>query len=227
MKQWVLVVAAAAAACQTVPPADQGASGAPSAAKQERAAAVPKRGAQAPRKIPVRAPDASAAVGVKIPAFTAEAIDLRGDTPATRPFDSHATDQVTVYAIFGTTCPTTQMYVDRMRAIEAEYAAKGVDFVYIYPNKTDPADVKRTYHKAKGFAGALIDDQGAKIAVSTLAGRKTSEVLVVDKAQVIRYRGSIDDNKIEAHAKRRHLAIALDEILADKAVTTPQTSVFA
>ncbi len=173
------------------------------------------------------APAGGTKVGDTIPAFTAEALDVTGDTPAGKPFDSRRTDAVTVYAVLGARCPTTQAYVDRLREIETAYAAKGVDFVYIYPNRTDPSEVKRSYHKSQRFGGPLIDDQGAKIAVNTLAARRTAEMLVVDKDRIIRYRGAIDDNKDASRATRRHLAIALDEILAGQAVTTPTTDVFA
>jgi peroxiredoxin len=172
-------------------------------------------------------PPTGTQVGETIPAFTAQTIDVTGASEQLRTLDSQKTNRVTVYAMLGTSCPTTQMYLDRLRELEASYRKRGVDFVYVYPNRNDAAERKRAYHKEQRLAGPLIDDEGAKIAVSTLRAQKTAEMLVVDKRRVIRYRGAIDDNKIAEQVTRRHLALALDEILAGKDVTTPVSTVYA
>jgi hypothetical protein len=166
-------------------------------------------------------------IGDTIPEFTAETIDLTGQSEVRAPFDSHKIKAITVYAFLGTHCPTTQMYLDRLREVETTYRQKGVDFVYIYPNRTDPSDLKRTYHREQHFAGPMIDDVGAKIAIATLRAQRTAEILVTDAGGVIRYRGAIDDNKEVAQVTRRHLAVALDEMLAGKPVSQAKTNVFA
>jgi len=160
------------------------------------------------------ADETGTAIGERIPRFTS------GD------FDSHATERPTAYLFLGNGCPATRAYADRIRALDGAYAGK-VDFVYLYPNKTDKAADKRAHHKALGVKGLFIDDEQARIAKLVGAAR-TTEVLVVDKHGTIVYRGAIDDSKdAPAKVRRRHVAVALDEILAGKKVTTPKTDVFA
>jgi len=172
------------------------------------------------------APTVGTAVGDTIPQFTAQTVDLSGNTPETKSFDSHATKHVTAYLFVGTTCPATQAYVDRIRELQRTYGAKNVDFVFDYPNKTDSSDAKRAFHKEK-FAGPMIDDEGGKIA-KLLGAQKTSEVVIADKDGVILYRGAIDDSPHEpAKVGTRYVATALDEHLGGKKVAVASTPVFA
>jgi hypothetical protein len=139
--------------------------------------------------------------------------------------DSHKPARPTAYVFLGTTCPTTQKYVGRIAALEKAFGRK-IAFVYLYPNVTDTADAKKAHFAKLGLSGLFFDDQGAKIAQLVGAAR-TTEVIVVDKKARIVYRGAIDDDKDESKVKRRHLALALEELLAGKKIGTPKTEVHA
>ncbi len=156
-------------------------------------------------------------VGEKIPAFTAKI--ARGDKSAD--FDTTKNAKTTLYVLVGPTCPATAPYVDRLAALEAAYIPKGIDFVYVYPNKGpgESAADKAKYHKDKKFTAALLNDEGAAF-TKKLAAMKTGEALIVDKDGKVVYRGGIDDNRDNAaKVKSKHIAQALDEILAGKAVS--------
>src|SRR5574341_2610933 len=78
-----------------------------------------------------------APIGERVPQFAAQLIDVSGEQPKPADFDSHKTQRPTVYIFVGTTCPATAAYVERLRALEKTYGEKGVDFIYLYPNRDD------------------------------------------------------------------------------------------
>jgi thiol-disulfide isomerase/thioredoxin len=162
----------------------------------------------------------------RIPPFTAEAIDFTGPQTKKVPFDSHANDHVTVYFVAGTTCSATKAYAERLQHLEREYRAKGVDFVYVYPNRDDTVEEKLAFHKQKQLGGRLVDDQGGRIA-RLLGAQRTSEVFVADKQGEVVFHGAVDDSRDPKSTGRAYLAPALDETLAGKPVSTPFSKVFA
>jgi thiol-disulfide isomerase/thioredoxin len=173
-------------------------------------------------------PPAANAVGIAetVPQFTTSLLKLEDGKTLEQPFDSHKTPRPTVYLFVGTTCPTTAAYVERLKQVESEYAAKGVDFVYVYPNRNDTRDAKLEFHGRQGLHGAVIDDQGGSIA-RAMNAKRTAEVFIVGKDGKVVYHGGIDDSKDPAGVQRRHLAVALDEYLAGKPVRVPTSQVFA
>ena len=161
-------------------------------------------------------------VGEKIPAFTGKVV--RGEKTAD--FDSLKTGKTTVYFIVGVTCPATEPYVPRLIELEKAYAPKDIDFVYLYPNKTESLADKQKFHKKMKLAGGFMDDEGAAVA-KKLAASKTGLVLITDKDGNVLYRGGIDDNLLEpAKVKSRFVVMALDEILAGKKVSKTEGPVF-
>jgi hypothetical protein len=179
--------------------------------------------------LPVRvsaALDAGTAVGARVPRFQAKVVDLSGTEAKTRDFDSHVQPKVTAYVFVGTTCPATGAYVDRMRELERTYRPNGVEFVYVYPNRTDSSDAKTEFHKTARLAGSMIDDQGGKVA-RALAAQRTSEVVLVGKDGRILYRGAIDDSREPGRVSARYVATALDEHLTGKPVAKTTTDVQA
>ena len=143
----------------------------------------------------------------------------RGDKTAD--FTTTKNEKPTVYVLVGVTCPATGPYAERLAALEAAYTEKGVDFVYVYCNQTETLDQKKKFHKEKKFTAALMNDEGAAF-TQKLGANKTGLTLIADKSGKVVYRGGIDDNKDSAaKVKSKHVANALDEILAGKAVSNP------
>jgi hypothetical protein len=155
-------------------------------------------------------------VGQKIPQFTAEATTL---------LDSHDNKVPTAYLIVGVTCGATSKYVKRLKELEDEFRAQGVEFVYLYPNQTETREEKHAFHKKVGSRSAMVDDEGAKISKS-LGFTNTAGALLVDKTGKVVYRGGIDDSADEAKVERRHLAEAIKETLAGKPVSVTTSKPF-
>jgi len=154
--------------------------------------------------------------GTKIPAFTATAVAS---------VDSRDVKVPTAYLVIGVNCGATPGYEKRFKAVEDEFRAKGVDFFWVFPNKTETLEAKQAWMKKVGLKGGMIDDVGAKITKS-LEVANTAHVILTDKEGTIVYRGGLDDSRDEAGVKRRHMAEAIQEVLAGKPVTTSTTRAF-
>jgi hypothetical protein len=63
-----------------------------------------------------------------------------------------------------TKCPYSNAYNDRMKKMADEYAARGVQFVGINSNVSEPADEVQKHGKEHGFAFPLMKDPGNKVA---------------------------------------------------------------
>jgi redoxin len=168
----------------------------------------------------------AAGIGTKVEPFTAQTITISGDAQTSAPFDSRKTGKVTAYVIVGTHCPTTAAYIERFKEIEKTYTPKGVDFVYVYPNREDTPEAKIAFHKEHRFGGRLIDDQGGRVA-KLLNAMHTSEFILVGKDGTILFRGALDDSKDPSGVKQHYAAVAIDEHLAGKPITTAASQVFA
>jgi len=165
-------------------------------------------------------------LGKPVPQFTAQLLDVSANPPKQTAFDSHKATAATAYIFVGTTCPATNAYIDRFKQIEQTYHAKGIDFIFIYPNSNDTSEAKLAFHKEKGFTGKMIDDQGAKLA-KLFQAQRTSELFVTDKKGIVVYHGAVDDSRDVNNVKQRYLASALDELLANKPITVAYSQVFA
>jgi peroxiredoxin len=158
----------------------------------------------------------AAKVGEKIPAFTATAVST---------VDSQSVTVPTAYMIIGVKCGATPGYEKRFRAVEDEFRAKGVDFFWVFPNKTESLEEKQAWMKKVGLKGGMIDDTGAKI-TKALECKQTAQAILTDADGKIAYRGGIDDSKSEDGVKRRHLAEAIKELQAGKAVSVTSAKAF-
>jgi peroxiredoxin len=131
----------------------------------------------------------------------------------------------TVVIFVSTACPISNSYNDRMKAVYNEYAAKGVHFVFVNANNNEPAAEVAEHAKAHGFPFMVYKD--ATGAVANLFGAQvTPETFVMDKDGVIRYHGYVDDSANEARVRNQGLRLALDAVLAGKAVPVAQTKAF-
>ena len=213
----LLVVSAAIAASSDAKPkvakpvAAATAAAADSAASAAGAAAAP-------------AADRSA-VGIRIRSFTLR--DQRGTQVS---LQKHAEGKIAVVAFVGTECPLVALYGPRLAELAAEYESKGVAFLGIDSNEQDTRAEVFAWTQKAGIEFPVIKDIGCKVA-DHFGAKRTPEVFVLDRDRVVRYRGRIDDQYgIQRGApykrnepQRRDLAVALDELLAEKPISVAQT----
>jgi peroxiredoxin len=131
----------------------------------------------------------------------------------------------TVFVFVSTACPISNSYNDRMKAVYNDYAAKGVHFVFVNANNTEtPAEVAE-HAKAHGFPFAVYKDTTGA-AANLFGAQVTPETFVMDKDGVMQYHGYVDDSANEARVHNQGLRMALDAVLAGKAVPMAQTKAF-
>ena len=182
----------------------------------------------APWHATAAAPDASCkqtALPDKVAPFTLK--DYRG-----QPFDlaKAAQDKIVVLAFLGTECPLAKLYAPRLSELAKEYEPRGVIFVGIDANRQDAATEIAAYARHHGVEFPILKDLNQVVA-DRVGATRTPEIIVLDKARAIRYRGRIDDqygllknaNFQRKEPTRRDLAVALDELLAGKPVSQPST----
>src|SRR5687768_2753638 len=94
-----------------------------------------------------------------------------------------------VIAFTSTSCPVTKRYAPTLAALEKEYAARGVKFIFVNPCDTDSNVTE--FIRAHRFAGPYVRDARKGISES-LGAHSTAEVFVLDAARTLVYRGAVD-----------------------------------
>ncbi len=149
--------------------------------------------------------------------------DFRG---ATHALDDYADKKLVVVVFLGTDCPLANRYATRLAELVKEFAPKGVAFLGIDANRHDSIAKIAQLAKDHKVSFPILKDVGNTVA-DQFAARRTPEVFVLDGKRIVRYRGRIDDQYGIGYTRpkptRRDLAIALEELLADKAVSRPET----
>lgn len=158
-------------------------------------------------------------VGSKVTDFTVT--DLAGK-PVTW---SALKGDTTVILFIATKCPISNGYNERMNSLYREYSAKGVTFVFINANATEPASEVQEHARQNGFGFKVYKDQGNATA-DLFNAQVTPEAFVVDSGGTIRYHGYIDDSLNAARVQKQGLRTALDAVLAGKIVENAQTKAF-
>jgi len=126
-------------------------------------------------------------------------------------------------------CPIANSYAPEIQSICGEYGGKGVACTLVYSDLSLDAAAVRKHHEEYRYPQTIraVRDTGHKLADATGA-TITPEAVVVGRAGKVLYRGRIDNFYAALGKKRRQatehdLRQALDETLAGKPVTHPQS----
>lgn len=123
-------------------------------------------------------------------------------------------------------CPVSRRYGHETARIEREYGERGVAFVFVNANGSESDSTMRADAALFGLRGPYVPDPETKVAAA-IGARSTTEVFVIDGGGVVRYRGGIDDQYgilfSRPEPTRRHLRLALDDVLAGRAVAREST----
>lgn len=145
-----------------------------------------------------------------------------------RTLDAFGERKAYVLAFVTEQCPIARRYLPKLDRLAAAWRPRGVEVVIV--DATPGADVRGMAAFALEHdlaAPIVLDRDGA--AVRALGVTRSPEVVVLDARRVLRYRGRIDDQVrlggARAEPTREDLAAALDEVLAGKPVTLPETPV--
>ena len=168
---------------------------------------------------------ASPQLGKKIDEFSLS--DFRGKSHALSDFKDA---RLVVVAFLGVECPLSKLYAPRLVELAKEYEGKGVAFIGVDPNRQDAVTEMGHYANEHGLTFPLLKDLNNKLADAVGAAR-VPQIFVLDKDRVVRYSGRIDDQYgfdigtgyAKTKVKTRDLANAIEELLAGKEVSQPQT----
>ena len=133
--------------------------------------------------------------------------------------------EVTLVMFISVQCPVSNAYNDRMTALYNTYASKGVKFVVLNANRTEPASAVQEHAQAHGFPFAVYKDDNNVVA-DEFGATVTPEAYVIDASGTLRYHGSIDDSQNVSRVTTQRLAGALDAVLAGKEPQKTETKAF-
>jgi peroxiredoxin len=127
-------------------------------------------------------------------------------------------------------CPTAKAYAGRMNALQADYAAQGVQLIainsndpHLYPEESYAAMAERAAED--GYLFPYVFDEGQRVA-RAWGPIRTFHVFLLDRERRVRYEGRFDDARLEDRVTTHDLRDALDEVLADREVSVPKTKPF-
>ncbi len=161
--------------------------------------------------------------GAAVAPFTLKDIHRRP-----RALDGFKDKKAFVVVFVGTECPLANLYVPTLVQLHKEYEGKGVQFLAINANLQDTFVRVAAHAQERDVPFPVLKDFDHQVA-DAFGAKRTPEAFLLDGNYVIRYHGRIDDQYgigyQRAEPTRRDLKEALDELLASKPITTPQTEV--
>ena len=166
---------------------------------------------------------AGAAVGVgdAAPAFTLT--DSAGNEVSLSDFKG----RVVVLEWLNPDCPFVQRHYEEgtMKRLESAYGDRGVVWLTVNSTNYMDAAANAEFAKAKKVDWPILIDQDGAVG-RAYGAATTPHMFIIDGSGTIVYAGAIDDDPRGSKPKDdrvNYVADALDEMLADSEVTTPQT----
>lgn len=162
-------------------------------------------------------------IGSPLPEFNLPAVDGKTYSPS-----DYGNKKIRIVIFSCNHCPYVQAYEERIMNIQKEYGNKGVQIVAISSNDAvkypeDSFEQMRLRSEEKKFNFPYLYDEHQSIA-KLFGATHTPEVFVFDEKRELAYHGKIDDNwQDESRVKSSYLKNALDEILAGKDISVPET----
>jgi peroxiredoxin/mono/diheme cytochrome c family protein len=140
-------------------------------------------------------------------------------------------EKATVVAFLGVDCPLARLYAPRLVELAEEFGPRGVAFIGVDSNLQDSITEIAAFARRYGVDFPLLRDESAKVA-DLLGVERNPEVVVLDETRTVRYVGRIDDQYgfqtgvgyARPAVQERFLADALEEVLAGRSVSLPQTA---
>jgi peroxiredoxin len=124
----------------------------------------------------------------------------------------------TVVVFISAECPCLQAHLERLRAIAADYAPRGVQFVAVDSEVGGTPARAAEEQKALELPFPVVVDRGAKLA-NAFGAQYATFTVIVDRNKTVRYRGGIDSDKRKLHdSSTPYVRDALDDLLAGRPV---------
>ncbi len=132
-----------------------------------------------------------------------------------------------VFIFLGTQCPLAKLNVPTLIELENEFRPQGIQFLGVFSNDSENLIEIAAYAHDFDLPFPVVRDPDQQVA-SHLNVERTPEVVVLDTALDIQYRGLITDQYRTGgrlpEAKNHYLRDALTELVSGHPITTPLTS---
>ncbi len=169
-------------------------------------------------------PETKIKVGEKMADFTLSDVSGRKHSL----YDFKGNKAVAVIFI-ATRCPYSNAFNHVMAKLALEYADRGVAFVGINANKTEPAAEVAEHARTHGLGFLVLKDEGNAIA-DRLGARVTPEVFLLDSDWTLRYHGALGNSHQPTtnadQASDVEIRPALEAVLAGHTVAQSETKAF-
>lgn len=133
-----------------------------------------------------------------------------------------------VLIFLGIECPVSNLSLASVLDLEERFRGKEVQFVAVFPNETETANLVAGYALEREIPFLVCRDIGATLA-KAMGIQRTPTACVLDRHMILRYRGRVDDELGIAPrpvgSDRANLRNALEEVLANVWVTVATTEV--
>jgi peroxiredoxin len=141
--------------------------------------------------------------------------------------ESFASARMLVVVFVANGCPTVRALEPWLIEFQDTYGPRAVQVLWVNSNNDSlsPADTQEEMKmraKVSGLNFPYLKDKDGSVARS-FGATNTPHVFVMDDARRIRYRGRVADSRQASTIRRPYLRDAVDELLADRHVTIPDT----
>ncbi len=137
--------------------------------------------------------------------------------------------KATAVIFIATQCPYSNAFTHVMAELHQEYQAKGIQFIGINANKTEPVKEVGEHAAQHGLKFLVLKDEGNVVA-DKLGAQVTPEVFLLDKNMKLQYHGALGNSRNPTtnpdEAKSDEVRAALDAVLAGRPVATSTTKAF-
>ena len=128
-----------------------------------------------------------------------------------------------------TKCPYSNAFNQVMANLAQEYESKGVAFIGINSNKTEPATEVAEHAQAHNFGFPVLKDADNVIA-DRLGASVTPEVFLVDSSRTLRYHGALGNSARPttkaSEASDAEVRPALEAVLNGRPIAQSETKAF-
>lgn len=153
-----------------------------------------------------------------------EDFKLKDTNGVEQSYNSLKGEKGTIIVFLSIQCPVVKAYDERINAIAADYKAKGVNFIGINSNSTEDAAAVKAHAAAKYKFPVLLDT--GNVFADKLGANYTPEMFLFDSSNKLVYHGSVDNDRSGTNVTTQFLRVAMDENLAGKPVSKPETKAF-
>lgn len=122
-------------------------------------------------------------------------------------------------------CPIVAMYNERINAVAADYAARGIQVIGVNSNYTESVEEIKAHASDVGYKFPVLIDKNNVLA-DKLGATFTPEAYFLDADNKLLYHGAIDNDRTARKIEYNYLRTALDAALSGKEIAEAKTKAF-